>query len=199
MQEMTLPAATGLISTGLSGLVITPSTSLQHASAATAISTLYVGLTTDFSQLQAPIVLRIAAPPMATAEALAPTAPIAAAPTAPSKLLRNASLAGLGGSFPVERFGLVQTTNSIGDPARRDDHGLGITVSTGLTVGYVIWMLRGGMLISSLIAQMPAWRLVDPLVVLDRFEEFDSSDDENDESLRSILETAGQVVRRQTR
>ena len=44
--------------------------------------------------------------------------------------------------------------------------GTAVTVSTGLTVGYVVWMIRGGLLLSSLIAQMPAWRLIDPLVVL---------------------------------
>ncbi|MGO9111654.1 MAG: DUF4347 domain-containing protein, partial [Thermoguttaceae bacterium] len=42
--------------------------------------------------------------------------------------------------------------------------GTALTVSTGFTVGYVIWMLRGGMLLTSLLAQMPAWRLLDPLV-----------------------------------
>ena len=46
--------------------------------------------------------------------------------------------------------------------------GTALTVSTGFTVGYVIWMLRGGMLLTSLLAQMPAWRLIDPLVVLSR-------------------------------
>src|SRR5205823_96158 len=34
--------------------------------------------------------------------------------------------------------------------------GSALTVSTGLAVGYVVWMLRGGLLISSLLAQMPA-------------------------------------------
>ena len=46
--------------------------------------------------------------------------------------------------------------------------GTALAVSSSLTVGYVIWMLRGGMLLTSLIAQMPAWRILDPLVVLSR-------------------------------
>ena len=53
-----------------------------------------------------------------------------------------------------------------------------------LTVGYVVWMLRGGVLITSLLAQMPAWRIVDPLVVL---ESLDKSD-EDDESIGSLME-----------
>jgi len=53
-----------------------------------------------------------------------------------------------------------------------------------LSVGYVVWMLRGGVLITSLLAQMPAWRIVDPLVIL---ESLDQSD-EDDESIGSLLE-----------
>ena len=53
-----------------------------------------------------------------------------------------------------------------------------------LSVGYVVWMLRGGVLITSLLAQMPAWRIVDPLVVL---ESLDKSD-EDDESIGSLVE-----------
>ena len=53
-----------------------------------------------------------------------------------------------------------------------------------LTVGYVVWMLRGGILISSLLAQMPAWSMVDPLTVLDSLDQ----SDEDDESLGSLME-----------
>lgn len=53
-----------------------------------------------------------------------------------------------------------------------------------LTVGYVVWMLRGGMLITSLLAQMPAWRIIDPLVVLDSLE----NGPEDEESLGSLVE-----------
>ena len=50
--------------------------------------------------------------------------------------------------------------------------GTALTVSTGFTVGYVVWMLRGGMLLTSLLAQMPAWRLLDPLAVLNQTNDF---------------------------
>ena len=43
-------------------------------------------------------------------------------------------------------------------------------VASGLSVGYVIWVLRGGMLLTGLLAQMPAWRMVDPLMVIDASE-----------------------------
>ena len=35
-------------------------------------------------------------------------------------------------------------------------------VSSGLSVGYVIWLTRGGLLVASLMSSMPAWRLIDP-------------------------------------
>ena len=41
-----------------------------------------------------------------------------------------------------------------------------IGVSASFTIGYVLWLLRGGVLISSLLASLPAWRMVDPLPVL---------------------------------
>jgi len=58
-----------------------------------------------------------------------------------------------------------------------------ITVSGGLTVGYVLWTLRGGVLLTSLLAQMPAWKLMDPLVVLEHLEDISSEDDDSLESL----------------
>jgi VCBS repeat-containing protein len=62
-----------------------------------------------------------------------------------------------------------------------------------LTVGYVLWAVRGGWLVASLLAQMPAWRLVDPLVVLDYLDEDASKperekDQDEDDSLQTLLE-----------
>ncbi len=41
-----------------------------------------------------------------------------------------------------------------------------IAVTTGLSVGYVVWLVRGGLLLSSLLSTMPAWQMIDPLPVL---------------------------------
>jgi hypothetical protein len=38
------------------------------------------------------------------------------------------------------------------------------------TLGYIFWSLRGGVLIAAAIAQMPNWRLIDPLPVLESYE-----------------------------
>jgi hypothetical protein len=56
-----------------------------------------------------------------------------------------------------------------------------------LSVGYVIWTIRSGWLATSLLAQMPAWRLVDPLVVLDYLEETPCEEAEDD-SIESMLD-----------
>ncbi|MGB5439036.1 MAG: putative Ig domain-containing protein, partial [Gammaproteobacteria bacterium] len=65
--------------------------------------------------------------------------------------------------------------------------GSTMTVTTGLSVGYVVWMIRGGVLLSSLLSSLPAWRWVDPLPVLASLAR-DSEDDEDDESLETIVD-----------
>jgi hypothetical protein len=64
--------------------------------------------------------------------------------------------------------------------------------SAGLTVGYVVWLLRGGMLLSSFLVQMPAWRMMDPLVVLQYGKKQDAGEDaQNVESLETIIVEGG--------
>lgn len=61
--------------------------------------------------------------------------------------------------------------------------GSAIAVSTGLSAGYVIWMLRSGMLISSVMFSLPAWRIADPLPILAGSQ----NKNNDDESLLSII------------
>jgi hypothetical protein len=44
--------------------------------------------------------------------------------------------------------------------------GTAATVTAALSAGYVIWMIRGGYLLASVISTLPAWRSFDPLPVL---------------------------------
>jgi hypothetical protein len=62
-------------------------------------------------------------------------------------------------------------------------------VSTGLSVGYVLWLLRGGALIASLLSSLPAWRLVDPLPVLGSMG--GRAGDEDDDSLEDLVADNG--------
>ena len=63
--------------------------------------------------------------------------------------------------------------------------GSTVAVSTGLSVGYVMWLIRGGVLVSSMLSSLPAWRFVDPLPVLSHLSD---DEDEDDESLSAMVE-----------
>jgi hypothetical protein len=43
-----------------------------------------------------------------------------------------------------------------------------VAASTGLSIGYVFWLLRSGVLLTALLSTLPAWQFVNPLLVLDR-------------------------------
>jgi hypothetical protein len=65
---------------------------------------------------------------------------------------------------------------------------MGATIATtgSISVGYVFWMIRGGYLLGSLLSQIPAWKIVDPLQILDVL----GSDEDDDETLESIIDDA---------
>jgi hypothetical protein len=54
--------------------------------------------------------------------------------------------------------------------------------TTGFTLGAVLWMLRSGSLLTSLLLASPAWRNVDPLPVLERENDIDEDDAEDDDN-----------------
>ena len=68
--------------------------------------------------------------------------------------------------------------------------GSSAVVTTGLSVGYVVGLARGGMLLASLLSSMPAWRAIDPLPVLASFRD-DDEDKAEDESLDSLVRKGG--------
>ena len=65
--------------------------------------------------------------------------------------------------------------------------------SIGLSVGYVVWLLRGGVLLSTVLYSLPAWRNLDPLPVLERGgedgedENEDDDGEQADDSLESLV------------
>ncbi len=61
-----------------------------------------------------------------------------------------------------------------------------IGVSASFTIGYVLWLVRGGVLISSLLASLPAWRMVDPLPVLGSLAN-SKRDEKDDKSLEELV------------
>ena len=64
-------------------------------------------------------------------------------------------------------------------------------VSAGVSIGYVIWLIRGGALLSSLLASIPAWAAIDPVAVLPN--STSRNGDSDDDSLQDMLRKARQA------
>jgi uncharacterized protein DUF4347/Big-like domain-containing protein/low-density lipoprotein receptor class B len=66
-----------------------------------------------------------------------------------------------------------------------------VAASTGLSIGYVFWLLRSGVLLTALLSSLPAWQFVNPLLVLDRPEKKkrkNGQEDPEDDSVESMFE-----------
>jgi hypothetical protein len=65
-----------------------------------------------------------------------------------------------------------------------------IALSTGVSVGYVIWLVRGGALLGSMLSAMPMWQMIDPLPVLTRSagKRADSLEPDDDASVERIFD-----------
>jgi hypothetical protein len=85
--------------------------------------------------------------------------------------------------------GLNQLRDSLQNDARTERTAVTsmVAVGTGLSVGFVAWLIRGGALLSSLVSSLPAWRVLDPFPVLARRNDDDPLDDD-DESLESLVD-----------
>ena len=64
--------------------------------------------------------------------------------------------------------------------------------TTLLSVGYVIWCLRGGSLVATLLTTLPLWRWLDPLPVLDHADRArngrDKQNDKDEERLKTMMD-----------
>jgi hypothetical protein len=90
---------------------------------------------------------------------------------------------------PAMLDALNEMRQSLSEEARFTASSLAVAAAAtlGLSVGYVIWLLRGGVLVSSLLSSLPAWRLVDPLPILGRLDDDEDDDDAADETLESLV------------
>ncbi len=81
---------------------------------------------------------------------------------------------------------LAQVLDRMGEEVRGDHAetvvAIGSTalVSGGLSVGYVLWLLRGGVLVATVMSSVPAWAGIDPLPVLSQARRQDEDDGEQD-------------------
>jgi hypothetical protein len=120
------------------------------------------------------------APEAAPAPAVAAPATSAAARIAHdgTALLAAADLAGFAapGAAPMQQLlhdpALVRHLDDLRQRLLQLDEGHRAIVATslgvtgGLSIGYVVWLVRGGVLVSSMLSALPAWQMIDPLPVL---------------------------------
>jgi VCBS repeat-containing protein len=75
--------------------------------------------------------------------------------------------------------------------------GVASAGTIGLSVVYILWTIRAGYLLASLLSSMPAWRFIDPLPILDQFDSAarrrrdaknDDSEGDDDESLQTLVD-----------
>lgn len=87
---------------------------------------------------------------------------------------------------------LAQLREQLGERVAFDRNIVASTAAAaaGFSIGYVIWLMRGGVLLASLLASMPAWRAIDPLPVLGRLDARGRDADDEDDSLRGLLRDA---------
>ena len=121
-----------------------------------------------------------------------------------SRILRHGLPTAVGESIQhfVESYDVGMLWNDLGDLKRELNAisqlpffaaGSAATVTGAISVGYVLWLVRSGWLVTSLLAQIPAWSVVDPLMVLDYLDDDSSSSKagklkrEDDDSLESML------------
>ena len=70
-----------------------------------------------------------------------------------------------------------------------------LSQSFSASAAYLVWLLRGGSLMSSLLSIFPAWKSMDPLPVLESFEKSRKKrkgEIDDDESLESLVEKSNQ-------
>jgi hypothetical protein len=75
------------------------------------------------------------------------------------------------------------------------DAGSATVVSFGASAAYLIWLIRGGSLLSSFLSMFPAWKSMDPIPVLESFEKSQKrrkGKTEDEESLESLVEKSNQ-------
>ena len=91
------------------------------------------------------------------ADGLAPQfGEISAAPL--NQLMRSAEV--------TRKFEEMQRQMQQQGEARSAAIATSVLVTGGVSIGYVVWLVRGGVLMSSMLSALPAWQMVDPLPVL---------------------------------
>ena len=120
---------------------------------------------------------------------------LSAHPANSSLGLSGLAQAGSGAAGKAEAFArdLDDLRESVKEGVSFEKYALNsaVAVSSGLSVGYVAWLIRGGVLVTAMLSSMPAWRVLDPFPVLARQQGGVGGDgyddDDDDDSLESLV------------
>jgi hypothetical protein len=85
---------------------------------------------------------------------------------------------------------LNQLEDQIDEATRNFQFDLNMVITTtamATTAGYILWTLRGGFLMATLLSSLPSWKFIDPLPIL---EMSTVKEQDSGESLSSILENS---------
>ncbi|MDP3611245.1 MAG: putative Ig domain-containing protein, partial [Rubrivivax sp.] len=66
----------------------------------------------------------------------------------------------------LRRFDTLRQQLALPEELQRTAVAQSIAVTSGLSIGYVVWLVRGGVLMSSMLSALPAWQMIDPMPVL---------------------------------
>jgi len=94
----------------------------------------------------------------------------------------------------------LQNNLSGGDRKVRVIAGSATVGTLAMSLGYVYWAIRGGSILSSLISSMPAWKLVDPLPILDQMDSrarrrnAAGEEEDDDETLESMVDRTAKAA-----
>ncbi|MBI3154432.1 MAG: cadherin-like domain-containing protein, partial [Burkholderiales bacterium] len=99
----------------------------------------------------------------------------------------------LGDDELLRRFQRLEEQAGARAEAREVSLASGVALTSALSIGYVVWLVRGGVLLSSVLSTLPAWQLLDPLPVLARARSGDDEDDDGGDAVERLFDEDGQA------
>jgi hypothetical protein len=87
----------------------------------------------------------------------------------------------------ISRLDDLRRSLEVGGETRASDLAGGTAMGLSLSVGYVVWLVRGGILASSMLAALPSWQLLDPLPMLGRLGSRGDDEDAERDQVESLF------------
>jgi hypothetical protein len=56
------------------------------------------------------------------------------------------------------------------------------------SLSYIVWFLRGSTMMATMVTQVPSWKMVDPLIILDSLDKNYASESDDTDRLSSFFD-----------